>query len=1419
VAIGASAGGLEALRELLQALEDRPPIAFVVVQHLDPDHQSLMADLLARDTALTVQQIEDGMAVEPAHLYVIPPNRALTLNGARLQLREPASPRGRRMPIDEFFVSVAREARQKAIGIVLSGTGSDGTLGLREIKARGGLALVQQPDSARYDGMPRSAIATAQPDVVAPAPQLPAVLLRYVQHDYVLNGEAVAQQKEGQQGDTLAQILHVLRTRTKYDFRGYKRASVLRRIHRRLGLTRVSTLEEYLDWLRERPEEAETLVKDLLIGVTSFFREPESWQALRERVLEMVVREHPEDRPLRCWVPGCATGEEAYSLAFLLEEVFASQQREPHYTIFATDLDRDALEVARTALYPEGVTADVGAELTQRYFRPEGDRLRVHKAVREHLVFAPHNLVGDPSFSHLSLISCRNLLIYLEVELQSRVLAMFSFALEPGGYLALGSSETVTRQGDLFQPVSRKWRIYRRVGRTRAPAAHWPLTDQPSAHRTEPTPARRAGPPHYAQAAERLLLDQFVPPSVVVDSAYRVRYFYGDTGRFLAQPRGEPTADLLELVKRPLRLKVRAALYQSLQQDRRVALDAGPMTPDESESPHLVRVTVSPLPTTVQEEEPLRLVTFATQPAAAGITGQTARPADRDEVTDRDRDKEADQEADEESRAADVEQLEQELLQTREELQATVEEMETSNEELRASNEEVMSMNEELQASNEELETSREELQSLNEELLTVNSQLESKVAELEETTNDLENLLASTNIATLFLDREMRIRRFTPAATHVLRLIPGDHGRPVSDIAPRYGDHDLESRARQVLEDLPPAQQEVHTDDGRWYLQRLQPYRTGEDRIDGVVVTFTDITERHESEQRVRELNRELEQTLATSSTILQVAPVGIFVAHDREAFTVSANTAGRAMLGLLPDGPVLPSEDGVSHNVSLVGEEGQDLPFRFLRDGEELPPEALPIRQAALRGEPVGEAELEVERGIGNRITVRASARPLRDPDGSIFGAVSVLSDVTADRRREIALHDSHSELLEKTEFMRQVATRRDEFLALLGHELRNPLASIRYVAHLLRREQAALPEGARRHVDILDRQSVQLARLVDDLLDVNRIRHGRIELEDEPVSLERVIQTALEATASRLAEGGQTLETDIADPAWVRGDEVRLVQVLQNLLVNSLQHTGAGDTIRVRLTRDSAQGEPGERARLEVSDTGAGIAADRLPTIFDTFSGSKRGEGSTAGGGLGLGLTLVKRLVELHGGQVEARSAGSNAGSTFIIRLPRTEPPTHETARERGGPEGHEPSGSHDPHYPSSTPPAASTAHRVLVVDDEPDLAQSLAEIIAELGGETRTAADGAAALQIIERWPPDLVLLDVGLPDTSGVQVARAIRDLALEAPPKVVALTGFAKDPQANRNADAEADSPFDHWLLKPVDLDTLERLITSLEME
>jgi two-component system, chemotaxis family, CheB/CheR fusion protein len=832
--IGASAGGITALQAFFEALPQKVGAAFVVIVHLDPEHASELPRIIAARAKMPVVQVTGDHAIEADKIYVIPPNRRLLVSTDHISSAEFEEPRGQRAPIDQFFRSVA-DQHGDGFAIILTGAGSDGAVGVKAVKEAGGLILVQDPNEAEYPSMPRNAIASGVADFVLPVREIAARIPELVRNKEQLAGDALTDKDD----EAFRRVLAHLRLKSGHDFSHYKRSTVVRRIARRMQVTRTETLEDYLAHLRKASEEAQALLADLLISVTSFFRDAAAFQQLARDVIPRLFEERDAHSSVRVWVPGCATGEEVYSIAILLLEEAARREERPELQVFASDLDAGALATAREGSYPLAIQADVSEERLRKFFVREGDHYRIRREVRDLIVFAPHSLLRDPPFSHIDLVSCRNLLIYLDRELQHQVCSTFHYALRRDGYLFVGSSETIDNQS-LFRVLNRDARIFQALPHARElpplpRVVTGPVVYQSSLHGQSDRRAKGNYPSEHRQALEHL-----APPSMLVDDAHRIINVSESAGRYLLQPAGPPTNVAGDLVRPELRLDLQTGLHRAFEQDE--ATLTLPVAVRFNGVPQHVGLHVRPY--LREGTSRSALVLFLEGGPAPAKAAQTTEQDDNSSQL--------------------VTQLRNELLTTQTHLRTSREQYDTVTEELRASNEELQSINEEYRSTAEELETSKEELQSINEELQTLNHELKLKLDAVSRGHNDLQNLMSSTDVGTLFLTTDLRIHRFTPRLTDIFNVAPGDEGRPIADFTHRLEYGDLTRDSHRVLADLAPLEHTIKSSDGKWFLMRLRPYRTVENKIDGVVITFVDVTERQQAEKRWQERQQILLNELA---------------------------------------------------------------------------------------------------------------------------------------------------------------------------------------------------------------------------------------------------------------------------------------------------------------------------------------------------------------------------------------------------------------------------------------------------------------------------------------------------------------------------------------------------------------------------
>jgi two-component system CheB/CheR fusion protein len=1368
--VGASAGGLEACQRLLEGAPTDAGLAFVIVLHLAPAQESHVAKILQRATAMAVSQVAGGERVERDHVYVIAPGTSLGIRDGALAAGAPDEPHFRARPIDAFFSALAADRGPGAAGIVLSGSGEDGSAGLRAVREAGGLCLAQHPATAAYGAMPRAAIDTGAADSVVPPEGMGEILRRFAE-DPANRPErgrpesledppaepgaqappAADPETAGEAGATVVRtgleaILDLLGTRYRVDFRDYKRGTMERRTARRMGLLRLDGWQDYRDYLSAHPQEVEALYDDLLVGVTRFFRDPDEWELFAREIVPALVAERGDVTAVRAWSAGCATGEEAYGIAMVLLEHLEHREtagRRVEVKVFASDASPGALEIARRGLYPAGVAEQVSTGRLERFFRPSAGGFEVASDLRSAVTFAAHDLLSDPPFPHLDLVTCRNVLIYLDLAAQERLLERFHFALRPGGTLWLGTAETVGRRTDLFTQVPGNHRIYRATAT--GPTYGYSLAARRVrgvAPATAPGQAA-ARTPQVPRMIEKLVLQRYATPSVVVDQALEIRYFFGPTDPYLTRPPGEARLDLLSWVRPELYAKLRVGLAEAFERRRPVTL-TGMRLEGPAEATR-VEIVIEPL-APVLHEGGMLLVAFR------DVSTSSTAPPNPDETPDETPDV-APEDADEEEGNLSR-QLYEELQDTREHLRTAVDQLRTAIEEHGASYEELLSLNEELQSSNEELEASKEELQSLNEELTTTNRQLEERNEELRTLTSDLDNLLVSAEVPTLFLDRDLRVRRFTPATTAVARIGPADLGRPLADLALEVRDDDLLTDAERVLSDPTPIEAEVVGEDERWFSRRVLPYRTADGTVDGVCLTFHEITALKAAAAESEYARLYAEAIIRTSRTPLLVL--------DMDHRVVSANRAFYETFEI-------DEGETVGRRIYQLGNGQWDIPrVRAL------------LEDALLRQE--GEVrDYDVEHlfeRIGWR-SMRLNADVMPRLDRADLILVSI-EDVTDLRKAEMAAQSRADDLAEDHQ-------RKDEFLAMLGHELRNPLAALVNGVELL--EQAGGPDLEPIRA-MMGRQTGRMTAMLDQLLDVARVISGKLELVREAADIAEAARSAVESVKPLLEAPGHelTLSLPPAGAVLVHGDAARLAQVIENLLANASKYTDDGGRIwlNVEATDDTVE--------VSVRDTGIGVEPELLSHIFDLFTQAPSGLHRTKGG-LGLGLSLVRNLVQMHGGSVEAFSAGAGKGTEMVVTLPRLR------AGRRGSP------GKKRKETEAAGPPAQ---RRILVVDDEPDTAGALAELLGLKGHTARAVPDGASALALVQTFDPEIMLLDLGLPGMDGYQVASKVREM-LGQRVMLVALTGYQDDPVRLREAG------FDAHLLKPTSLEKLFTLVSELD--
>ena len=1346
VGIGASAGGMAALLKMFEQMPVSPDMAFVVVLHLSPEHPSAAAAILQRVTSMPVVQVTSRVKIEPRHIYVIAPNLLLSMFDGLLVVEPLERPRGKHVAIDLFFRTLAEVHRERSVAVVLSGTGSDGAVGLSRIKEQGGVTLVQSPDDAEYDGMPHAAIRTGAVDFVLPVADIPQKLVELWENARIIalplpgDGEApIAHPLNPAEAAVAEEALHRIITQlfsnTGHDFRQYKRATVLRRIERRLQVRGVHALPEYSELLEADATEYKALLDDMLIGVTNFFRDREAFEALERDIIPELFKDKGPGDEVRAWVAACSSGEEAYSIAMLMTEQAALDNTPPSFQVFASDIDDHAIHMARTGIFPGSIITDVAPARLRQYFTKDDDRYRIRKSVRDRVLFASHNLLRDPPFSRLDLVSCRNLLIYLNREVQARVLQMFHFALKPGGYLFLGNSESADAVAEYFIPVDKKNRIYRaRAGIQQQQYQSLPRANFaariPDGHRNKP-PAKRSF--SYAELHQRALA-QFSPPSAIIDREGNIVHMSEQAGHFLRMVGGEPSRSLLHLILPELRLELRSAMYQATQSD--ASIDCRPI-----ELPAHGPVAMSVLPFRDDEaENDFLLVLFRHYEQAPDQVAEPRLSGSHDVV---------------------LSQLEAELQRKREQLQETIENSEISTEELRASNEELQAINEELRSATEELETSKEELQSVNEELITVNYELKVKVEETGKANDDLNNLIASTDIATIFVDSGMRIKRFTPRAADLFSIIGSDVGRSLLDLTHKLDYEELAEDVNATFETLRLVEREVRSNEGRCYIVRLLPYRTNEDRIEGAVMTFFDITLRRQAEEQAR--------------------------ASEARMRLVAESASDYAIVTLDQNGCVTSWNKGAEHLFGYTGQEmlGQTLERLFVPEDVASGVPEDELRRARSDGR--AEDERWHVRKDGSRFFCSGVTTPLFDD--AFYGYAKIARDATARMRHESELERGLDRAQAGRSDAQHAVALKDEFLSVMSHELRNPLNMINIHVELLSRmPEIRRSEGLARYTTGIRNAVMSQAKIIDDLMDMSRARTGKLSLATVPVDIGQVVGDIVEA--ERAGPSAAEVALDFADDsggAAVLADRVRIEQVVMNLLNNAVKFTPAGGRIAVRVAREEAS------VRVDVTDSGQGIAPDFLPHVFDMY-GQSMAAATRSAGGLGIGLALVREILALHGGRVEAFSEGSGKGARFSFWLPVLDASASlPQGSQRGMDE-----------------PMAGLS--IVVVDGMREMLDVFTSLLEMNGATVFPALSAEQALRHLERESVDLLIADIAVHGADGYGILRQVRADPRLANLPAIAISGA---PRGNDIADASA-AGFSAHLCKPISLEQLGTIVRQL---
>jgi two-component system CheB/CheR fusion protein len=1353
VGIGGSAGGLQAVLAFFRNMPVDPDMAFVVILHLSRDHESNAAAIIQRVTSMPVSQVTSSVAIEANHVYVIATGADLSMNDGHLDVS--VLDRGHAVAIDVFFRTLAQVHGSRAVSIVMSGTGSDGAVGLTRVKEEGGITMAQSPMDAEHDDMPRAAVATGMVDFVLEAASMGTKLV-----ELSMNALQIRRPERGEAGElpddvpnvvlgrtdkqVLQEIMSVLRAYTGHDFRHYKPGTVMRRLERRLQINGLPDLQSYLLYLQRTPQEAAPLLQDMLISVTSFFRDVAAFDALEQEVLPRLFRDRDPNDQVRVWVAGCATGEESYSISMLLQEQAESATHSTHadFQIFATDIDDRAIAAARRGLYPSGIAVDLTAARLERFLIKEQDQYRVTAASRERVLFATHNLLRDPPFSRLDLICCRNLLIYLDQSAQASVLQMFRYALKPGGYLFLGTSESADAAGNLFTAIDKKNRIFRMDagGQSRGYAAY--LTDRagdslPVLHRRGAREAERS-PQQSALAQQHLqALQSISPASVLIDEEHEILHLSSNASRFMERNAGVVSNNLLNNVGAELRLELRTALFKAAQSGAKVVAQVRRLGADGDSS--TLRIEVHPIADSDQAKRVL-VVFSETTDVAAEIESDRGEGASA-------------------THFQMLGNLEEDNRQLKLDLQDTLERSALSNEELKASNEELQAINEELRSATEELETSKEELQSMNEELGMVNIELRSKVEERGQINDDLQNLISSSGIATVFVDSGMRIKRFTPQASKLFSLIASDLGRSLLDITSRLNYGELATDAATVFDDLKVIERQITTNDDRHFLARILPYRTVDDKIGGAVLTFVDVTELRAARERAAESEERLQVAVASTSdfAIITTNEAGSIETWNVGAVRVFGYSAAEAQ----------------GHPISLIFTEQDRL---------------IGLPQAEMRiALETGRAEQEGWRRRKDGSTIYCSGVMTRLHTSAGTGFSKIARDLTGSKQQELAQENLLLKEQQVSLDARRAVEMKDRFLAVMSHELKQPLNIMQVSAELLTR----LPETQDIDAVIRIGKTIQRAvssqtKIINDLLDLSRIRTGKLRLDIGPVDLSGLIRSLAAAAAGDFVARDIALEVECEDEVVCHCDKVRAEQVFWNLIANAIKFTPKAGSVRIGLAIE------GNFAKVSVADTGLGIEAAFLPTIFDMFNQADS-QSAPVNSGLGIGLALVKEIVQAHGGRVEAASEGLGRGSVFTVWMPVQAQDSIATQSTAGA-------------------GAALKDLRILAVDDDSTSLDTFAALLQLEGAVVDTAASAARGLRLLAANSYDLLISDLSMPEMDGFAFIAQVRRDWPGSDLNAIALSGYGRAVDVSRASEAG----FDAHLSKPASIDDLKSMLAKL---
>ncbi|WP_103666348.1 chemotaxis protein CheB [Pseudanabaena sp. BC1403] len=1376
VAIGASAGGLEVFTQILEALPADTGMGFVLLQHLAPQHHSQLSEILRRSTKMPVNEAKEGVRIMPNSVYVIPPNTSMTLEQGLLRLGERQRVKGKYMVIDEFFSSLAADFGVKAIAVILSGSNEDGTAGLGAIKAAGGITFAQDLESAEFPTMPMIAIASGYVDFVLPPVQIAAELVNIsngLEHDEALSSAITLYEADdkstlvftetAESTKALEIIFQLLKDAMGADFRNYKKGTIRRRILRRMGLLNLQKLEAYAAYLLEHPIEVENLYNDILINVTSFFRDPDSFNALQKLVFPVICQYKSLELPMRIWVAGCATGEEVYSIAISLLEFLDDRPIKPAIQIFATDISEVVIDKARQGIYHHDLLTNISPERLRRFFVPVEGGYQIGKTVREICIFARQNLTSDPPFSRIDLISCRNMLIYLEPVLQKKVMPIFHYALNSNGFLMLGSAEGIGNAEDLFAIADKKNRIYKskitssRLNFNFVKSQYRSVTANLGKYKEEVVEVS------LEQLADQVILSRYAPAGVIINTELEILQFRGQTSPYLEPSPGKASLNLLKMARLELRLDLRSAIYNARDQDL-------PITKDGIELSKGILVKLDVIPIKANSDQYF-LVLFESRTApimlAPSLTSPQIKPRKERSIAN-----------------IEVVRLTHELAKTKEYLRSIIESQEVNHQDLKVAGEEILSSNEELQSTNEELETAKEEIQATNEELSTINDELRGRNMQLHQVNNDMQNLLSSVNIPILMLSGDLRIRRFTPMAEQAFNLIPSDVGRPFSDIQINLEIQHIRDLVTSVIDTLIPHEQDVRDQSGNWFSMRIRPYRTTDNHIDGVVISLFDI-------DILKRSVIELEAARNYATAIIETLHQPLMVLNA-ELQVITANSAFYQTFKIYP-------QQIENQSIFVLGNGDWDSPkMRSLLN------EILQLN--------ISVQDYEVTQEFARLGTRTMSINACRIEQSNIVEMILIaIEDITERNLQKRQLVAKNQELSEAMVAFEHANMAKSMFLGNISHELRTPLNAIIGFSQILL-DSPNLNTEDQEYVGIVLQSSEHLLSLIEDLLDISRIEANRIEIESNLLTLSSFLEVTVGMVYFKAMEKNLVLTKQFAPdlPDTIYADEKRLRQVLLNLLSNAIKFTTNGAiTFSVTISQSSSSNQ---LIQFAISDTGIGISAAEMGKIFLPFE--QAGKSKMRSQGVGLGLAISQNIVKKMGGEIKVVSE-INVGSTFSFELDLigNQPQTllmsgteaiallsakTEDLIEEVAIDGQE--------------KATETKPLSILIAEDVDYNQMLLQIYLErLGYETDIANNGLEVIIKLREKPYDIILMDVQMPVLDGVEATkRIIADWDQHSRPYIIAVSANASPEDQQEYAAAGMDA----YISKPIDFDILKELLS-----